>query len=195
MYINENQDTIVLFGKFKPFGDNSENVKKVESWSDYSIFNKTITEQMKELIFVKNSLQAPTVFINLKYLKSVGIVNDERIPSMEDYPKWINMIRNGIKFHFIDKYLVQYRVGDGLSTGSSSLTYFKSTRLFRFYYQYPIWVEHDFDDAVSTIVREECAVYEELLRVKSSYPYRIGRLILTPVYFFKNIIKKLCKHK
>ena len=44
--------------------------------------------------------------------------------------------------------LVQYRVGDGLSTGSSSLTHFKSTRLFRFYYQYPIWVEHDFDDAV-----------------------------------------------
>lgn len=193
-YINENQDTIVLFGKFKPFGDNSENVKKVESWSDYSIFTKTSTEQLRELIFDKNSLPAPSAFINLKYLKSVGIVNDERIPSMEDYPKWINMIRNGIKFHFIDKYLVQYRVGDGLSTRSRpSLSYFKSQRLFRFYYQYPSWVERDLDDAVMTIVDEECKLYEELLRARSSYAYRIGNFILMPIKFGKAIISKIKK--
>jgi len=193
-YINEHQDTIVLFGKLKPFGGDSDLLKRVENNYDYNFLNKVSSEQLHYLLFVRNCLPAPTLFINVRYLKSIGLVNDERISSMEDYPKWINMIRNGIKFHFIDKYLVQYRVGDGLSTRSRpSLSYFKSQRLFRFYYQYPSWVERDLDDAVMTIVDEECKLYEELLRARSSYAYRIGNFILMPIKFGKALISKIKK--
>ena len=65
--------------------------------------------------------------------------------------------------------------------------------LFRFYYQYPSWVERDLDDAVMTIVDEECKLYEELLRARSSYAYRIGSFILMPIKFGKAIISKIKK--
>lgn len=191
-YVDENQDVVVLFGKIKPFGGNIDLLKRVENNYDYTFFNKTISEQLHYLLFNRNCLSAPASFKNIRYLKGIGLINDERIPFMEDYPQWINMLKNGIKFHFIDKSLVYYRVGSSISTSNMpSLSYFRSQRLFRFYYQYPSWTESDLNDAVITIVGEECKLYDELLRTKSSCAYRIGFCILMPVKFIKTIIRKI----
>ena len=74
----------------------------------------------------------------------LDIRNDERIPNLEDWPKWINLLKAGVKFHFIDIVLVKYRVSENsLSTSQVRSEKFKvSGALFYKYYCFPYEFEH-----------------------------------------------------
>ena len=110
-YVAEHPDTIYLFGRCKAFGADEKRCAKVDKVFDYSFFDLTQEKQLHRLIFEGNCVPATTVFYNRKKAKEIGITNDERIPLLEDWPKWINLLRAGVKLHFVDKVLVKYRVG------------------------------------------------------------------------------------
>ena len=180
---------------------------------NYSLFLLIREQLLHHLIFQGNGIPAPTFF----YKRAThDIKNDERIPLLEDWPKWINLIKNGATFYFIDKVLVKYRLV-GISTkGRSSLQYYQSERLFRFYYLYPEWMKVDKDAAIKRIVDEECEIYKMLLeseleeqtkihsernlykelynrylrqynQVVNSTSYKIGKSFLSPFRFIRNI--------
>ena len=162
-YVSGHQDTIYLFGCCKVFGADDSYCAKIDKQFDYSFFSLSQEQQLHRLLFDGNCIPAPTVFYHRERAKSLGIKKDERIPLLEDWPQWVNLLRAGVKFHFVNKILVKYRV-NGLSTGiRASLPMFKSDRLFQFYYRFPEWMKEDKEKAIQRMVDDECRVYQMLL--------------------------------
>ena len=190
-YIAAHPDTIYLFGKQKAFGASEERCKEIDSIFDYSFFNMTQEEQLHRLIFGENCVPATAVFCHRQHAKAIGVKNDERIPLLEDWPKWINLLRAGVKLHFVDKVLVKYRVG-GISTRKRpSLEMYRSCRLFDFYYRFPEWYAENPDEAIRRMVQNECSMYVSLLsaeQVRSSHSYRLGKFLLKPFRWMKRKI-------
>lgn len=143
-YVAEHPETVYLFGKCKAFGAENERCKEIDALFDYSFFGLSPEQQLHRLIFVGNCIPATAVFINRKGDVQTGVTNDERIPHMEDWPKWINLIKAGVKLHFVDKVLVKYRVSEtSLSTSRVRSEKFNiSNALFYKYYCFSYEYEH-----------------------------------------------------
>lgn len=165
-YVKSHQDVVYLFGRIKCFGTDENICAEVESRFDYSFFSLSPENQLHRLLFEGNCIPASTSFYNKEKTSVLGVVNDERIPLLEDWPKWINLIKKGCIFHFVDTVLVRYRVGGISSNGLTSLNYFKTKRLFFFYYQYPEYQNENYDTAVRKVVDVECNYYSEILRLR-----------------------------
>ncbi len=191
-YITKHPETIYLFGKQIAFGASKERCEEVNKVFDYTFFYKTIEEQLHKLIFIGNCVPATTAFYNRKEAQKLGIKNDERIPLLEDWPKWINLLRAGVKFYFVDKVLVRYRVG-GVSTGRHiNKKVYLSERRMCFYYQYPEWYKENPDMAIERVVKDEMEMYQYLIdtnnrlhQMESSKAYRLGKMLLKPFRWMK----------
>lgn len=191
-YVAEHPDIIYLFGKQKAFGASKERCKEIDAVFDYAFFNLTQEQQLHRLVFDGNCVPATTLFYNRVADQKVGIKNDERIPLLEDWPKWINLLRAGVKLHFVDKVLVNYRVGGVSTMPRLNPNMYRSSRLFCFFYQYPEWCEENQDKAVERVVRDEMEIYQylvdtniRLMQLEFSKAYRLGKLLLKPFRWMK----------
>lgn len=214
-YVEQHENTIALFGKVRVFGGSDEENKEMEANFDYYLLSLTKEDLLHHLLFKGNGLPAPGFFFHRSLLDKYKVLNDERVPMIDDWTRWINIIRAGIDIHFMDNDIVNYRIGTGVSTGKRpSLKYFESERLMRFCYLYPEWQKEDPDAAVKRIVKEECDLYQQLLESESdtetllrkernyykeqyelyskwydtishSKAYRIGKAILKPLKWLK----------
>lgn len=138
-YVIGHPDTIYLFGKMEGFGRPKEDVEEyLTRCFDYSFFELSAEEQYNWLIFKGNCVPAPTLFYNRIRVKELGIINDERIPLVEDYPKWMNITKRGIQLRFIEKFLVRYRLSDNSisTTTTPSLRAKQSSALIYIYYKF-----------------------------------------------------------
>ncbi len=199
-YINEHPDTVLVFGRVEAFGASEEiNEHYTNNVFDYSFFDLDIKNQLDYLIFKGNCVPASTCFSNPKKMEELGITNDERIPLLEDWPKWINVLNKGIKLHFMDKTIVKYRIHEGsLSTSrraSSRMVY--SDYLFTLYYRYPKWVERNEDEAVIRMANNYIMTYDELLKIEKQYnqicsskAYKIGKFLLKPFSWLRRVFGK-----
>lgn len=164
-FVQENSDAKYVFGKMKCF------VKKNKRCSiifpvDYSFFQKDINEQLEQLLFEKDCLQSPCSFYNRQYMLDIDFQHDERIPNIEDWPKWINLLRKKVRFHLLDKDIVFYRLYSGISTQQRPNPLFlKNLILFRRFYQYPAWLAKSSDYAFKRIAEEEKKMYEATLEL------------------------------
>lgn len=186
-YVAEHPDTIYLFGRCKAFGADEERCKQVDEVFDYSFFDMTQDEQLHRLLFEGNCVPGTTVFYHREKAQKVGVKEDERIPLLEDWPKWINLLRAGVKLHFVDKELVKYRVG-GISTlYRPNPKIYRSNRMFTFLYQFPEWYKADPNKAAERVVDEEMQLYQwlmdserQLKQIQASKAYGLGKLLLKP---------------
>ena len=147
-YVTEYPDTIYLFGRCQVFGGTKEMQEQVESQFRYDFFELPLDQQYKRLIYEGNCLPATTAFFNRERVKATGVKNDERIPLLEDWPKWINLVKAGVRLAFIDKVTVMYRITEGaLSTNFNSFSdaYLKSVALCYLYYRYPVFRKDHYD--------------------------------------------------
>lgn len=190
-YVAEHPDTIYLFGRHEAFGASQERCDEVNGYFDYSFFTMTPEKQLHQLIFKGNCVPATTAFYHRERAKATGVTNDERIPLLEDWPKWINLLRMGVKFHFIDKVLVKYRVG-GISTTRKleRPEVYRSERLFYFLYLLPERYKADPERTVKEIVESECDIYNFYYSQSHSKALKIGKAILKPVTWLQNQIGK-----
>lgn len=143
-YIQMHPDAIYVFSKVQAFYEKENKIQNVNIPINYKFFYWSSEEQYHHLIFVKNEIPAPTSFFRREGVARLGVINDERIPMMEDWPGWINLLRKGVRFHFIDESLVMYRVSEqSISNASQRSEIFnKSLALFYLYYQHhEIWKE------------------------------------------------------
>lgn len=197
-YVREHPETIYLFGRQNAFGADEERCKQVNELFDYTFFDLTIEEQLHRLIFEQNCVPATTAFYNKKRFEETGVKNDERIPLLEDWPKWINLLKAGVKFHFINKVLVNYRIG-GISTSETMLSskYYFANRAFCFYYQFPEWYAYDEKKAIDRMLNEEMRIYQmtfdldrQLTSTRKSKAYRLGKFILRPFSWVRRRLRK-----
>lgn len=140
-YVQKNPDSLVVFSRMEGFGKSEPEVEEyMNRVFDYSFFALSIPKQNHRLVFKGNCLPAPTCFYNRDRLASLGIVGyDERIPMIEDYPRWIMLLKHGVHFDFVDKALVRYRLSENAisSTSHPSEITRKSIALMYIYYQHP----------------------------------------------------------
>ena len=140
-FLQNTPEAIYVFCKVLAFGSDQKKIDLfTDSVIDYSFFSLTREEQYKRLIgHWCSSIPAPSAFVNVKAAINSGVFYyDERIPMLEDWPKWIELSSKGIKFYFIDKQLVRYRINDNsVSTGDNhSDSYRRSIALLYRYYQF-----------------------------------------------------------
>lgn len=143
-YVEEHLGTIYMFGRCKAFGTSDEVCKQIDNRFDYSFFSLTHEEQLYILLTDRNCLPASTVFYNREKARAIGVNNDERIPLLEDWPKWINLLKAGAHFEFLDKAIVKYRISENaLSTRANlSPAFIKSNALFYQLYRFEYEYEH-----------------------------------------------------
>lgn len=141
-YVTEHPETVYLFSKIEAFGASEErNRYYTDKVFDYRIFNLEAPQQYEKLIW-QNCIMSSTCMYNRKKNAELGLKNDERIPLLEDWPRWINVTKNGIKLSFLDKIEVKYRIHEkSISTSTAPKPhYVRSNRLLCKYYQIPyLW--------------------------------------------------------
>lgn len=158
---------------------------------DYSFFSLSREKQLERLLYKSNCVPAATVFFNLALMRRLGIRNDERIPLLEDLPRWINILNSGYRLEFLDRKLVKYRVFDGVSTNEASPGYYYSGLLYTLLYQYPEWQKRDPDNAFR-LLRIWMGSKKPDLGVRDRRNLRVGRFILGPIYYVKDLV---CRKK
>ena len=140
-YIIDNPDTIYLFGKVKVFGENEDIVYRFENTIfDYSFFSLSPSEQYEWLITRSfQPIPSVTSFYNRTKVQASGVIYDTRIPMLEDWPRWIQLVKAGIKLHFADTIIAKYRISGSVSICSGtqySKSFIRSLALMYIYYQY-----------------------------------------------------------
>ena len=198
-YVQQHPNIIYLFGRIEAFGANEERNKYfTENIFDYSFFNLDVDGQLERLVFGSNCVPASTCFYNRQKAIDLGIRNDERIPFLEDWPKWINILEKGVKLEFMDKTLVKYRIHNtSISTSScASVRFVESNYLFDLYYRYPKWQAKDSVAAANRMTQQYVNVYNALFKseqafksIKSSRAYRLGYFILKPIKKIKKLLQ------
>lgn len=201
-YIAINPSVKFLFSRVKAFGPDEEVCKIYNdgvSIFDYSLFNKTSKEQWECFVYEDAHIPAATFMYSTNAMHLYGVINDERIPYTEDEPKWINLLKAGAKFDFIDEETVLYRVGHDEAMSSNSLAYspirFTSICKFYLYYKfeerYRMNPNKAIDDFISFIIPfYETAYYKETNNVYKSRIYRIKDIFLHSIQKFIKIIRR-----
>lgn len=160
-YMEEHPDAVVVFSKAKTFsvfyGIKCERGYK----HDYDFFCKTRELQYKSLIEFGNTLPASSTFWDVEILREKKIRYDERIPLLEDYPMWIQLLKKGVYFHFLNKDTVLYRLDvNSLSVGLFTPNFYRNNILFYLYYFLDeIKEEKDKDKIYNIIANHETLFY------------------------------------
>lgn len=192
-FVAKNPETVVVFGKCCCFGGS----KRLRSFFEGTVFKSEFfslsAQEQYELLLKGNCIPASTVFINGPKMKELGISCDERIPLLEDWPRWLNLTKKGIKLVSVDTVTVKYRL-NGISSTDSSLpsqAYYRSLRLFDYLYRYPLSCDGDTNAIVDMAVEYDCRQYDELRKSYNSKEYRIGNFLLAPLKKVVRLIRKV----
>ena len=110
-FVTEHPKAYFCFGKAQVFdGDEERRRQAREIWFNYDFFTLSNKEQLKWLFESSNPICSATYFYNRRKAIEYGIRNDEEVPFVEDWPKWILILRKGQKMYFIDKEVAAYRL-------------------------------------------------------------------------------------
>lgn len=196
-YVQLYPNTTYLFGRVETFGGNEESNRHfMENVFDFTFFDLDIDVQLRRLIYGENCIPASTLFYNRNFSIDNGIINDERIPLLEDWPKWIRLLELGVRFKFLDKKVVKYRLHkNSLSTNKFSINYYQSVLLFELYYRYPRWQNDNADNAIKHMVEIQLNTVKELWenmkyleqqnnKILTSHSYKLGKKIISLFHFF-----------
>ena len=190
-FVKGQPEAVCVFSKVEVFGDNSEAVNRfAHGIFDYSFFELPIDEQYRWMITKGTQpIPASTNFYNRSRMLSLGVDNDERIPLLEDWPKWIRLLEKQVRFCFVDKPLVRYRVSDAsLCSGTLHRELFsKSRALLYLYYQYE--PNKQFSGRVEAFYRY---AYCKML-ITGKLMWKIGFLFMKCFTFPKRYVNKYCK--
>lgn len=200
-YVAERPEICFLFSKVKVFGESEEYNADFEknAFEGYSIFGLKASQQYQKLLIGLNCIPAASCFSKREAYQLYGISNDERMPMLEDYPKWLRLTKMGVDLYFMDEYTVLYRIGSGVSnSGVPSARFYQSNRMCFFYYKMEDLMHIDREKCVNMIVDREMEIYlkylaalDECKKIRNSKRYKLGKTLLSPLSSFKSIIVKV----
>lgn len=83
-----------------------------EIFGSQLIANEGATAEIQYQILLRGChVNTPTVFINKSVFQKVGFF-DERFRNIEDWPMWLHITASGIRFNFLNKPTIRYRIHD-----------------------------------------------------------------------------------
>lgn len=202
-FVGENPEAKYVFGKMCCFGKDYERNLMFEKIFDYSFFSLSIDEQLNRLTMSGNCIPSPCSFYKRQYILDLRYENDERIPNIEDWPKWIRLLKLGVRFYYMEKNIVNYRVGSGVSTESLKSPQYKSNdHLIMVYYQLPEWIKLGEDYANKRLIDYLNNQYKDFyyskqdtLSILNSATYKIGRCVVSPIFWLREFRRRLMSRK
>lgn len=113
-FVQCHPNAICVFANVEVFGGDEESRRYMEEYFsiEEEFFSWSIDEQYDYITLEKNRIPAATAFYNRAEVIALGLRNDERIPYLEDTPKWINYLKAGVRFDYINKTTAKYRISD-----------------------------------------------------------------------------------
>lgn len=189
-YVYDHPSCVCLFSKVDVFGNDRDVVSFfTDVIFDYSFFHLPQEEQYDWLIS-GNSQPIPSVteFYNKPYMDSIGIRYDERIPMLEDWPRWIQYVENKVKLDFIDKSLARYRVSGSASicSGETYRSSFKQSLAL-------LYIHYQFRPLIKKRIRLMLFyryVYSKKI-ISNSFGWRIACFIMRCISYPERLIVKL----
>lgn len=107
-FIQKNKKSEIIFSRVQRFIEEDNIIKLLDIIPEnVEIYNKNVKEQL-EVILEDNFIVAPSAIIKNELLRKVNYY-DERFRMVEDYPFWIKLLKNDVKFYFLDRITVMYR--------------------------------------------------------------------------------------
>ena len=178
-YMREHPEAVFVFSKIKVFGNSDQQNKKFESVFDYSKFNWSPEKQLDYFLRGKNFVTASTCFANIEKIRDLNLRNDERIPLLEDTPKWANAIRKGVNLNFFEKETVEYRVHNtSLSTRKRpNYRFHRSLEMYFFLYTYPYLYSIDPEYATGLAYKNLSHLFRYKNLVKKTIFFKIYDLL------------------
>ena len=201
-FVQENPKAKYVFSRIEPFGNDAvAALYEGNAIFDYTLFEKSTEEQLNAFVLDDKHIPAPTLFFNRLYAIEKGIVNDERMPLIEDEPKWINVLKSGTRLYFFDKVTVKYRVGDVDALSSPTHVFsprqFESICRFYFYYKFPARYERNPEQAMDRMIDLIIGNYQSAYELGSGripdYPrsYKVFMKLWQPIRYFKRKLREL----
>ena len=115
-YLNNNfSSPQVVFSKQCNFIDNDTNTRTftetLPRTNDNPLFidNSSAKDQLQVLLFGRINIPGPTLLIKSSLLEDIGRF-DEKYGILEDFPLYIKILESNVKFYFLDKTTVYYRI-------------------------------------------------------------------------------------
>ena len=177
-FIEEHPDAIYVWSRCKSFGMSEDRCAEMDAYYNYDFFSWTPQEQYDYLTLERNCIPAVSVVYNREKKENLGIKNDERIPLLEDQPKWVNLIKMGVRLYFMDKLTVMYRLSsNGLFSSGKHLPEFqKSNALFYLYYSFSNDIKKNPKRALYRYLDMKALVTESIFLKIIAKIYKIGIL-------------------
>lgn len=100
----------IIFSKVKTFieKNNKKQILEILPTKEGIEFFNLETQKQLELILEANRIVAPSSFFKTSMLKKMNYF-DERFRMVEDYPFWVKLLKNNVKFYFMPEVTVYYR--------------------------------------------------------------------------------------
>lgn len=116
-------DVGVIIGRVQSFFVGTDNLRNYGEISPselhYSLLN-TGAPELSEVLARKNLIPAPGVFVRRAFFEKYGGV-DEHFVHLDDWPLWLNFLRNGARFICIPEIIILYRIhGTSISAKQSA---------------------------------------------------------------------------
>lgn len=200
-YVHAIPNVTYLFGKIQLLGGSKE-LQDIFSKKifDYGFFSLSQKQQLDRLLNEGNCIPAASAFYNLGNVRNINLRYDERIPMLEDYPRWINALQKGVRLFFLEKETVIYRLGNSealTSSGIPNIKSYESARLFDMYYKFEGLYSIDKKKAYQLIIdyekrqmQEKIEYQNKYLSVIESHAFKLGCFLLQPIYWIKNLFKR-----
>lgn len=122
-FFEENKDAMIVVSKMGVFYNEPDKI--IDIWpkkEDEKYLYSSAEILYKRLVFA-NFIPDPATFYSRKLLEKYGYP-DESYRYLNDYPYYLYLSRNGVKFYFMNKITVKYRWG-GISTGNLNYLLFE----------------------------------------------------------------------
>lgn len=112
----ENNDYEICFARMRGVRENGEYVYHLAACEDdYDLLRSLTVEQTLNRLFARNFLPAPAWCAKRSLFGKYGYYS-ETTRLIEDYPYWIHLCRQGVRFGYMDDRLIDYRL-NGVSSG------------------------------------------------------------------------------
>lgn len=179
-FVSSKADSVFVFSRPYLFGLAKDECEKYDKERFHYDFFTWTPEQQYEDLRHGSKIPAATAFCNMEKIRQAELRHDERIPMLEDRPKWINVVWKGLKMDFLDKQLVGYRLrSDSLSNaGLLNPRFYESTRLAYYYYDFQIVYKNDPEKAIRDAVEYEKNLYQQYYNLVASNKHILIRIAL-----------------
>lgn len=131
-YVTQNLDSKIVFSKLICFGEEQYKLRIQEIQNGFRWdYWKLSPKQQYMLLLQGNFLTAPSAFISKQlWIDLDGF--DESIPFVEDWPFYIKAMKSGVKFSYLDKITVKYRIHNSFSENGNVL-YIRNKQMAKLY--------------------------------------------------------------